>query len=195
MEDDALAIPQPLLKAAQCGDESACADLVVAIYPLITRCVSRQIRRRDDVDDVVQEVILKVILKLGQYRGPQPFDHWVSRVAVTTAYDWLRKQRVRPAVTAADLSDEERALLEQGPAGSGETSSAMQQDLLTGLLDKLIAMLHPREQVVIRLLDLEERSVREISELTGWSESKIKVTAHRSRKKLSELLNELESQP
>jgi len=195
MDDDALTIPEPLLKAAQGGDEAACSDLVVAVYPLITRCVGRQIRRRDDVDDVVQEVILKVILKLGQYRGPQPFGHWVSRVAVTTAYDWLRKQRVRPAVTAADLSDEERSLLEHGPAGAGETSSSMQQDLLTGLLDKLIAMLHPREQVVIRLLDLEERSVREISELTGWSESKIKVTAHRSRKKLSELLNQLESQP
>jgi len=194
MDDDALTIPPSLLKAAQNGDESACSDLVVAVYPLIHRYVRRQIRRRDDVDDVVQEVILKVILKLGQYRGPQPFGHWVSRVAVTTSYDWLRKQRVRPAVTAADLSDEERAMLEKSPADMGGISGEVELDLLAGLLDKLIALLHPREQVVIRLLDLEERSVREVSELTGWSESKIKVTAHRSRKKLSDHLNQLESQ-
>jgi RNA polymerase sigma factor (sigma-70 family) len=194
MDDDALTIPLALLKAAQQGDESACSDLVVAAYPLISRCVRGQIRRRDDVDDVVQEVILKVILKLGQYRGPQPFGHWVSRVAVTTSYDWLRKQRVRPSVTAADLSEQERELLETGPPAVNGSSNAVQQDLLAGLLDKLIALLHPREQVVIRLLDLEERSVREVSELTGWSESKIKVTAHRSRKKLGEHLNQLESQ-
>jgi RNA polymerase sigma-70 factor (ECF subfamily) len=194
MDEDALTVPLPLLKAAQNGDESACSDLVVAVYPLIQRCVRRQIRRQDDVDDVVQEVILKVILKLAQYRGPQPLEHWISRVAVTTSYDWLRKQRVRHAVTVADLSDKERDMLEQSPASTSGLSSEVEHDLLAGLLDKLIALLHPREQVVIRLLDLEERSIREVSELTGWSESKIKVTAHRGRKKLGEHLKHLEFQ-
>jgi RNA polymerase sigma factor (sigma-70 family) len=193
MDEDAITIPPLLLEAACRGDEFASADLVTAIYPLIGRCVRNQIRRRDDVEDVVQEVVLKVLLKLHQYHGPQPFTHWVSRLAITTSYDWLRKQRSRPAVTASDLSEPERELLERTlPSAEAEVDST-HHDLLLGLLDKLISTLHPREQIVIRMLDLEERSVREIAQLTGWSESKIKVTAHRSRRKLGERLKQLEA--
>lgn len=195
MDDDALTISGPLLEAACQGDEDACADLVTAIHPLIGRCVRNQIRRRHDVDDVIQEVILKVLLKLHQYHGPQPFGHWVSRLAVTTSYDWLRKQKARPAITAADLSDQEREIVERTLPGPDGFVDGTQHDVLMGVLDKLISSLHPREQIVIRLLDLEERSVREISQLTGWSESKIKVTAHRSRKKLGERLKQLETPP
>ena len=57
----------------------------------------------------------------------------------------------------------------------------------------MISTLNPREQIVIRLLDLEERSVRDISELTGWGSSKIKVTAMRARRKLANRLHQLES--
>ncbi|NRB28756.1 MAG: RNA polymerase subunit sigma-24, partial [Roseibacillus sp.] len=40
---------------------------------------------------------------------------------------------------------------------------------------------------------LEEHSVREISELTGWGASKVKVTAMRARRKLAEQLHRLET--
>ena len=61
--------------------------------------------------------------------------------------------------------------------------------------DKLIASLKPREQIVVRLLDLEERSIREASEITGWSASKIKTAAMRARRKLAEKLRFLEAGP
>jgi RNA polymerase sigma-70 factor (ECF subfamily) len=60
------------------------------------------------------------------------------------------------------------------------------------LLDQLIATLNPREQIVIRLLDLEEKTVQDTCNLTGWGASKIKVTAMRARRKLSEQLKKLE---
>ena len=51
---------------------------------------------------------------------------------------------------------------------------------------QLINTLKPTEQIVIRLFYLEEKSVQEISSLTGYGISKIKVTAMRARRKLSE---------
>ena len=63
------------------------------------------------------------------------------------------------------------------------------------LLNRLIATLNPREQIVIRLLDLEEKSVAEICDLTGWGSSKVKVTAMRARKKLANHLKKLNSSP
>ena len=48
----------------------------------------------------------------------------------------------------------------------------------------MLARLAPEDRLVLTLLDLEELSVAEISELTGWSVAKVKVRAHRARKAL-----------
>lgn len=50
--------------------------------------------------------------------------------------------------------------------------------------------LRPEDRLVITLLNLEEKSVREVSALTGWSEGKVKVRAFRSRKELKKILED-----
>jgi RNA polymerase sigma-70 factor (ECF subfamily) len=44
--------------------------------------------------------------------------------------------------------------------------------------------------MVITLMNLEEKSVREVSALTGWSEAKVKVRAFRARKALKRILDD-----
>jgi len=194
MEEPSPAITSELLERVKAGDESANRNLVEILYPTVRANVRNHLRKQADHDDVSQEVFLKIFLKINQYKGPQPFDHWVSRIAVTTCYDWLRKHRVRPLVTYSDLSETEVEIIEKSRQSTTMGTSDTQRELFSGLLDKLIATLNPREQIVIRLLDLEERSVREISEFTGWGASKIKVTAMRARRKLAEQLQHLENQ-
>ncbi len=192
MDNQAREFPADLIERARKGEARAGQEIVEALHPLVSRWVRGQIRRHADVEDVVQEVFLKIFVKINQYRGPQPFTHWVSRLSITTCYDWLRRQKARPAVMASDLTDAERDVIERTLAHEANEDGAARSELLTGLLDRLIASLKPQEQVVIRLLDIEERSVAEVAELTGWGHSKIKVTAFRTRKKLSELLQRLE---
>ena len=193
MDDSPPAITPELLAGVRSGDDAASRTLVEILYPSVQANVRNHLRRQADHDDVAQEVFLKIFLKIEQYRGPQPFEHWVSRIAVTTCYDWLRKHRVRPLVTYSDLSEAEVEILEKSRQATSRGTSDAQRELFSGLLDKLISTLNPREQIVIRLLDLEERSVRDISELTGWGSSKIKVTAMRARRKLADRLHQLES--
>ncbi|HYR59333.1 MAG TPA: sigma-70 region 4 domain-containing protein, partial [Chthoniobacteraceae bacterium] len=50
--------------------------------------------------------------------------------------------------------------------------------------DRLLGLLAPDDRLVLTLLDLEERSVAEISALTGWGRSAVKVRAFRARQKL-----------
>ena len=192
MDNQPQELPADLIERARKGEAQAGRELVETLHPLVSRWVRGQIRRHADVEDVVQEVFLKVFVKMHQYRGPQPYTHWVSRLSITTCYDWLRRQKARPAVMASDLTDAEREVIEQTLANDGGENPGTRAELLSGLLDRLIASLKPQEQIVIRLLDIEERPVAEIADLTGWSHSKIKVTAFRTRKKLSELLQRLE---
>ena len=45
--------------------------------------------------------------------------------------------------------------------------------------------------MVIQLLDLEQKSIAEITQLTGWNQSLVKVRAFRARRKLQKLFAEL----
>jgi RNA polymerase sigma-70 factor (ECF subfamily) len=192
MEESPSRITLDLLARVKAGDEDANRTLVEILYPIVRGNLRNHLRRFADHDDVSQEVFMKIFLKIEQYTGPQPFEHWVSRIAVTTCYDWLRKQRSRPLVTSSELSEAEVEIIDKNTQSTRAGTSDTHRELFSGLLDKLIATLKPREQIVIRLLDLEENSVKEVTELTGWSASKVKVTAMRARRKLAQQLERLE---
>ena len=189
--DDPTTVSPELLSRVRTGEEEAWRELVLLLNPLVTKIIRNQVRHTSDHDDLAQEAFTKIFLKLDQFAGRQPFTHWVSRITINTCYDWLRKHQVRPLVSFADLGETQAGLIEKKLAGEAtderESIAAMRE-----LLDRLIATLKPREQIVIRLLDLEEKTVQDISDLTGWGASKIKVTAMRARQKLSEQLKKLE---
>ena len=62
------------------------------------------------------------------------------------------------------------------------------------MLEKLLEQLPPKDRLVINLLDLEGRSVKEISQITGWSVTLVKVRAFRARRRLRSIAAALESE-
>lgn len=192
MDETPSKISGELLEKLKRGDEDASDELVRILYPLIQTNIRCNIRQNADHDDIAQEIFMKIFLKIDQYRGPQPFEHWVSRLAVNTCYDWLRKRRARPLISYSDLSTRETEMIAATLNGDVAGDADLRRELLVGLLDKLIDGLKPREQIVIRLLDIGERTIMEVSEITGWGASKIKTTAMRARRKLADRLRILE---
>lgn len=173
------------VERARQGDEAAARDLVDHLYPLVRKIVRSHLPRRTDEEDLVQDIFVKLFVRLEQYRPRPgiPFTHWVSRLAVTTCLDALRAERRRPEWRWADLSEGEVQWLEffQGnqPAAPVSDDVAVRE-----LMEKLLQVLSPEDRLVIHLLDLEQRSVREISALTGWSGPLVKVRAFRARHRL-----------
>ena len=128
--------------------------------------------------------------RLAQYQGAVPFTHWVSRIAVTTCIDHLRAQRRRPEFRWADLSENEAQVLDAVLTGENDVAA---NDALAAreLVHKLLSQLKPEDQLVVRMLDLEQRSIAEIAAVTGWNQSLVKVRAFRARRKLQKLFQEL----
>ena len=62
---------------------------------------------------------------------------------------------------------------------------------VTKLIHDLMEQLSPAARMVITLLDIEGRSVKEIANLTGWSLSLVKVRAFRARKEMRKLLEKM----
>jgi RNA polymerase sigma-70 factor (ECF subfamily) len=180
-----------LLAGVRRGDQAAARALVEALHPLVRKIARAHLPRRVGEDDLAQEIFLKVFSRLDQYRGVVPFPHWVSRIAVTTCIDQLRFQQRRPELRWSDLSENQAAVLEavlvaEDSGREVEVSSAKE------LVGRLIEQLPPADRLVITMLDLEQRSVAEISAATGWGRSLVKVRAFRARRKLRKILETLE---
>jgi RNA polymerase sigma-70 factor, ECF subfamily len=175
------------------GNEDAARELMDRLYPLVLKLVRAYLPRRTSEEDLVQTVFMKVFANLKQYSGQVPVEHWVSRIAVNTCLNEIKAQKIRPEWRWADLSEEERYVVEALSATESEEPAVSGQSAKE-LLNRLLSALAPQERLVIQLLHLQERSVAEISRITGWNTPVIKVRAFRARKKLKSLLAQLEKE-
>ena len=178
------------LERVRARDQIAAKELVDHLYPLVIRIVRTRRPRRVAEEDIAQDVFLKMFTRLEQYQGNVPFTHWVSRIAVTTCIDHLRAQQRRPEFRWADLSENEADVLDavitnESDIGVGDALEARE------LVEKLLAQVKPEDRMVLQMLDLEQKSLAEISALTGWNTTLIKVRAFRARRKLQKLFEEL----
>jgi RNA polymerase sigma-70 factor (ECF subfamily) len=171
-------------------DEEAARELVDRLWPLVERIVRAHLNQQSEIQDLMQEVFLKVFSRLDQYRGQVPLEHWVSRVAVSTCLDRLRAQKRRPAVLWSDLSEEQQEAIESSQH-SGEENPSLDRASWE-VLDRLMGALAPVERAIVTWLDLEQRSIREVCELSGWNAGVVRIRAFRARRKLKALYLELE---
>jgi RNA polymerase sigma-70 factor, ECF subfamily len=164
-----------LIQSTLTGDDEAFAELVRRHKRKIFGIAARFARNDAELHDICQEVFVKAYQKLKSFRGEAPFEHWVSRIAVHSCYDFLRATRY----------DRENVSLDGIEIGVRPDTSAKDA---SELLQWAMARLSADERLVITLLELEERSVRETAGLTGWSESNVKVRAFRARQELKKIL-------
>ena len=168
------------------GNPESFEPLVVKYQPRVFAIARRYARREDEVEDIVQTVFMKAYTKLSSYRGDAPFEHWLMRTATFTCYDFLRKHQRNREWNATDLSTEENEWLEN--MGVDTTEKEANQSAAKALVDRLLESLKPDDRMIITMLDLEQKSVKEIAKLTDFTESNVKVRAHRARDKMKKIL-------
>ena len=175
-----------LIAAVRKGDAASFEPLVQKYSPRLFGMARRYARRESEVDDIVQEVWTKAFQKLHSFRGEAPFEHWLMRLAVRTCYDFLREHQRNRETTFSELSEPESDWLERfvvNPGDASENAAAAR-----ALVERLLAMLSPPARLVITLLEIEEKSVKEIARLTGWSVPLVKVRAFRARAEMRKCL-------
>jgi RNA polymerase sigma-70 factor (ECF subfamily) len=178
-----------LISAVLKGDTASFEPLVQKYSPRIFATARRYARRESEIEDIVQEVWLKAFQKLKSFRGEAPFEHWLMRLAVRTCYDFLRAHRRNREASFSDLTEPESDWLErfvQQPNGSDDDLQAARL-----LISRILEQLSPPARLVITLLEIEDRSVKDISRITGWSVPLVKVRAFRARAEMKKLLAQM----
>ncbi|HTB83398.1 MAG TPA: sigma-70 family RNA polymerase sigma factor [Candidatus Sulfotelmatobacter sp.] len=175
-----------LISAVLAGDSASFEPLVAKYSPRVFATARRYARRESEIEDIAQEVWLKAFDKLRTFRGEAPFEHWLMRMAVRTCYDFLRAHQRSRESSFSEISEPEEDWLERfvaDPGGAPEDADAAKM-----LIDRVLEKLSPDARMVIQLLEIEDRSVKEIAELTGWSVPLVKVRAFRARGEMRKIL-------
>lgn len=178
-----------LVTAVRGGGTASFEVLVRRYQPRLFATARRYARRDDEVEDIVQEIFLKAFSKLDSWRGDAPFEHWLMRMAVHTCYDFLRRHQRNREHNSTDLSAEETDWLDRFAIAPdrAETDADAARLLVRRVLEKM----SPAGRLILTLLELEDRSVREIATLTGWSVPLVKVRAFRARAEMKKILQRM----
>src|ERR1044071_3345602 len=178
-----------LIAAVLRGDAASFEPLIEKYSPRVFATARRYARLEREVEDIAQEVWLKAFQKLGSFRGDAPFEHWLMRMAVRTCYDFLRGHQRNREASFSDLTEPESDWLDRFVAAPESASEGV--DAAKQLVARLLEQLSPPARLVITLLEIEDRSVKEISELTGWSITLVKVRAFRARAEMKKCLRRI----
>ena len=188
--DAAPAVPEPtirdtdwaiLMAHAQDGDRSAYRRLLREITPYLRSLAVHRHRDPSDVEDAVQDILLTVHAIRHTFDPTRPFGPWLVTIANRRFIDRLRRQgrrrdRETPLMPEHETFSEPQANLEEGPDRHE--------------LENAIDELPPIQRKAVRLLKLNEMSLKEASTASGMSIASLKVNVHRAVKSLRKILGD-----
>jgi RNA polymerase sigma-70 factor (ECF subfamily) len=182
-----------LAHRARDGDESAFAEIMRRYSPRVFYVANRFFRQRSLVEDAAQEVFLKAFTQLENFEGRGSLEGWITRIATNTCLNMIRGSKRRPELTTSDLTEDESNWLDDKLANvaTERYRSSERSMIAADLADRVLRTLSPDDQLVLTLMDGEELSVNDVVKLTGWSESKVKVTSFRARRRMREAVEKL----
>jgi RNA polymerase sigma-70 factor, ECF subfamily len=165
-------------------DQLAVAELASSYGPKVYQLALRQLRNREDAEEVAQDVLLKVCRKIDAFRGDSALSSWIYRITFNTAMSRLRNARAR-----AEGADES---LDHGGTGGrlerrdvADWSSMADEHVLRGELRrkllKAVLELPAIYRAPIVLRDLQGLTTEEASAVLRVRDQTLKSRLHRGR--------------
>jgi RNA polymerase sigma-70 factor (ECF subfamily) len=141
------------------------------------------VKNESDAKDIVQNSFIQAFESLESFRQEAQFSSWLGRIVINNCLRFLEKRKT--------------VILEPGEFENhqgieyNEALRSLKKQELQNILKKALRRIPPKEALAVQLFYLEQMSVKEIEETTGFTHSHVKVLLHRGRKCLHAQLNDL----
>ncbi len=177
-----------LLSRAKTGDQDAFGELV-SRHQRRTWLVCRQYLGPDDADAATQDSFLKAYTNLATFDGRAAFSTWLTRIAINTCLDQLRRQKRQPLVNeTVDGDDEGDGILGRvSDDGPGPEDRAIQRQAVARLAG-LEQQLPERQRQIFRLRFYSELELDEIASVMEVHVGTVKTQLHRAVHRLRQEL-------
>jgi RNA polymerase sigma-70 factor (ECF subfamily) len=139
-----------------------------------------------DARDVVQEAFIIAYSKLKTFRGGSKFSTWLGRIVINESLRHLNKlsryDNLHPDIDPGnEISGDEMF----------DAIEPLEEDQRKYFVELALDSISPREALVLTLYYIEGYQAGEVSDLTGWSLSNVKVILSRGRKSMYGELNRI----
>jgi RNA polymerase sigma-70 factor (ECF subfamily) len=130
-----------------------------------------------EAQDAVQDTFLKAFYARSPFRGDGKVSTWLTRIAIRTCMDRLRKinrRREAPEEEAAQIHD--------------PNATPLDRELARQMVRRALEVLSPKEQVVVKLRFGIQCQIEEISKMLHCSPSTAKTYLRRALRKMAKAL-------
>lgn len=166
------------------------AELVARHQRRASRIAYHYLRDAAEADEAVQDAFVKSFTHLASFREELPFDVWLTRILINGCLDRIkaRTRRERWLQPMPDRDPSARPFAERVASGGPSPEDALLARERRQAIAAALERLPERQRAVFVLSHVEGRTSREVSALTGLSESTVRVHLFRAIRKLRTLL-------
>ncbi len=180
-----------LIAQAKEGKQLAFTKLYNKYYNTIRYVIYNIIRNIDVTDDLISVTFTKAFMKIDKYVDNISFEMWLKTIAVNSAIDFIRRSRQEKL---NDSVDDETSLYEfvDTMFSNPEDNFIFKQE--KKILGKLIPTLRYKDQELLRLRFVEEKSYREIASSLKIQEEAVKSQLAKAKQRLKLKFNKYNKQ-
>ncbi len=168
-----------LIKRIIDGEESLFNRFVIEYSPRVLSVVRGVLNNREDAEESAQDVFVKAYFSLKSFRGDCSFSTWLYRIAYNMAISKIRQKK------SSFIQIDNLPIPDDRISASEKVS---EQEDLQKQLNILLEELLPSDRFMILSFYMHQKSIAEIAEITGMSESNVKVRLHRIKKRMGLIL-------
>ncbi len=159
------------------GDIARASVLFERYHVSVYGYLARLNKDKSLAQDMTQNVFEKMIKYKASYKNQQCFKAWLFTIARNTNIDHHRKKKYHMVSDDIDMVD-----------GCKSAQVIMERDERHRTLNLALDRLPEHEKELIVLTKFEKMKYSEVAQITGLSESALKVKVHRTIKKLKTIL-------
>lgn len=130
----------------------------------------------DDTDDVLQNTFIKIFQNLKNFKGESKLFSWMYRIATNESLTFLKQKSKLSGISSESLHNKAIDNLEADVFFDGNEIQIK--------LQKAIALLPEKQQLVFKMKYFQELKYEEISEILGTSVGGLKASYHLAVKKI-----------
>ncbi|MBK9256248.1 MAG: sigma-70 family RNA polymerase sigma factor [Saprospiraceae bacterium] len=157
------------------GDRKSITSFVDSYGQFMYNICFKILMNTHEAEEAAQDAVLKVLRALESYDRKSSFKGWCYTIAYRTAIDYKRKIKYTTDISGGS------EIAHSGLTDDDINSKETKRNILS-----LLSHLEEESRLIISLFYLEEKNIKELIEITGLTESNIKIKLFRARKELAQ---------
>ena len=175
---------QIYIDKVKAGDVASFSHLVERYKDMAYTVALKIVRNSEDAEEVAQDSFIKAFQQLNTFQGKSKFSTWLYTIVYRTAISKTRKKKLE--VTDIDAYVINSYSTESSSSQIDALTHEEQQKYIAKAIDQLPEL----DALLVTLFYMNDNTLDEIKDITGYSKTNVKVRLFRARKKLYRTLEQ-----